>query len=123
MAPAYPMDHLSKRRTFLGQLGFAVSAVAASNGSFAQHGSLAQGVIDAPFTHGPFSDVPDEFKGVFANVRSPLIFNDGRSVRSPEDWQRRREEILANWQRIMGHGHLSCSAHRWKWLKQAIVGK
>ena len=37
---------------------------------------------------------PPEFAGDFGTYRSPLKFDDGASVQTPADWQRRRNEIL-----------------------------
>ncbi|HVR76512.1 MAG TPA: acetylxylan esterase [Planctomycetota bacterium] len=34
--------------------------------------------------------------------RSPLLFADGTPVRSAEEWPRRRQEILASWQALLG---------------------
>lgn len=50
----------------------------------------------------PFFEAPDSFKGNFGAYRSPLAFDDGTSVKTPDDWQRRRTEILATWQGLMG---------------------
>lgn len=36
------------------------------------------------------------------DFRSPLLFANGESVRSPEQWQLRREEILRQWHEMMG---------------------
>ena len=36
------------------------------------------------------------------DYRSPLLFKDGREVRTPADWQQRRAEILADWHGILG---------------------
>ncbi len=46
---------------------------------------------------------PASFRGDFGDYRSPLKFNDGTSVKTPEDWQRRRAEILATWHGLMGN--------------------
>ena len=35
-------------------------------------------------------------------LKSPLVFNDGSAVKTPDDWRRRREEILAYWHKTMG---------------------
>ncbi len=43
-----------------------------------------------------------EFAGQFGAYRSPLKFSDGTLVKSPEDWTRRRQEILAMWHRRLG---------------------
>jgi hypothetical protein len=45
---------------------------------------------------------PQEYEGEFGDYRSPLKFYDGREVKSPEDWQSRRQEILRRWHTIMG---------------------
>lgn len=50
----------------------------------------------------PFTQVPVEFSDQFSPGRSPLAFNDGHPVRTADDWQRRRTEILADWHAIMG---------------------
>jgi hypothetical protein len=45
---------------------------------------------------------PAEYANDFGDYRSPLVFNDGRTVGSPADWQRRRVEILQTWHNLMG---------------------
>ncbi len=45
---------------------------------------------------------PAEFTGDFGQYKSPLIFDDGTSVKTPADWQRRRQEILQTWHEMMG---------------------
>ena len=49
-----------------------------------------------------FFSVPNEFKNDFGGYKSVLEFYDGRPVRTPEDWQARRQEILSFWHGIMG---------------------
>lgn len=49
-----------------------------------------------------FFQVPEEFKGVYGNYRSPLLFYNGDSVKTPEDWKRRRKEIKEQWMKLMG---------------------
>ena len=49
----------------------------------------------------PHFEPPAEYRSGGA-YRSPLIFDDGSQVMTPEDWQRRRQEILATWHRLMG---------------------
>ncbi len=44
----------------------------------------------------------DQYEGEFGEFCSPLVFTDGSEVDSPEDWLRRREEILDSWHDIMG---------------------
>lgn len=50
----------------------------------------------------PFFAPPPEFRGQLGAYRSPLRFNDGALVRTPADWQRRRQEILDYWHSVMG---------------------
>ena len=50
----------------------------------------------------PFFKPPPEFAGDLGDYRSPLVFDDGRPVKTPADWQKRREEILAYWHKVMG---------------------
>jgi dienelactone hydrolase len=45
---------------------------------------------------------PAEYAGKFGPYRSPLMFADGTPVKSPQDWGRRREEILATWHKRLG---------------------
>ncbi len=49
-----------------------------------------------------FFQPPAEFAGQFGPYRSPLRFADGAAVKTPEDWARRRQEILDTWHRRMG---------------------
>jgi dienelactone hydrolase len=49
-----------------------------------------------------FTQPREEFAGKPDPYRSPLKFADGTVVRSPEDWTRRREEILAMWIKRLG---------------------
>jgi dienelactone hydrolase len=50
----------------------------------------------------PFFAPPNQYKGKFDNFRSPLKFDDGSMVQTPEDWRRRRGEILHYWHDVMG---------------------
>lgn len=50
----------------------------------------------------PFTQPPQEFRGNFGHYHSPLRFEDGSEVKSPDDWPRRRAEIAAMWHRRLG---------------------
>ena len=50
----------------------------------------------------PFFSPPEEFRNIYGDYRSPLTFYDGKKVRTCEDWQQRREEILTRWNEMMG---------------------
>lgn len=45
---------------------------------------------------------PEEYKGKLGEYRSPMKFDDGTPVKTPEDWLRRREEIRKHWHAVMG---------------------
>src|SRR5207249_9975867 len=49
-----------------------------------------------------FFEPPQKYRSDFGPFRSPLEFADGTRVRNPAEWQRRREEILSTWHKIMG---------------------
>lgn len=49
-----------------------------------------------------FTQPPAEFAGQLGSYRSPLKFADGSTVKSVEDWSRRRKEILETWHRRLG---------------------
>ena len=50
----------------------------------------------------PYFTPPPQYANQFGDFRSPLLFNDGTPVKTPEDWQRRRREILDYWHGVMG---------------------
>ena len=50
----------------------------------------------------PFFQPPAELAEDLGNYRSPLAFDDGRPVRTPDDWRRRRQEILQFWHKSLG---------------------
>ncbi|HEV7279348.1 MAG TPA: alpha/beta fold hydrolase [Pirellulaceae bacterium] len=50
----------------------------------------------------PYFEPPEKFQEDFGDYRSPLVFADGSAVRTPKDWQRRREELLDEWTALLG---------------------
>lgn len=48
-----------------------------------------------------FTPLP-AFAGDFGGYRSPLLFADGRPVKTAADWKARRAEILAQWHQRLG---------------------
>jgi len=66
----------------------------------------------AAFGASSRDDVPAELRAYFSpppairapssELRSPLIFDDGRPVASPADWAKRRDEIRRYWHERMG---------------------
>lgn len=45
---------------------------------------------------------PDEYKNIYDKYRSPLVFYNGDTVKTKEDWSRRRDEIRNQWHKMMG---------------------
>ena len=45
---------------------------------------------------------PAEYENVYGNFRSPLLYYNGDTVRTVEDWQRRRTEIKDRWMSLLG---------------------
>jgi len=45
---------------------------------------------------------PSDFVGDFGTYRSPLTFNNGSVVRSKDDWNLRRTELLEQWTELLG---------------------
>jgi hypothetical protein len=50
----------------------------------------------------PFFKPPAAFATDTDHLRSPLLFKDGRTVKTAADWARRKTEIRADWEREMG---------------------
>lgn len=50
----------------------------------------------------PYTKPPNEFENDFGDYKSPLDFADGTIAKNPEDWKRRRAEISANWEELLG---------------------
>jgi len=48
------------------------------------------------------AEPPPEFAGDFGPYRSPLTFDDGRPVRTADDWPARRAEIRKKWLDMLG---------------------
>ncbi len=74
-------------------VGVAVTAVAADDPP--DHEALWQ-QLKQYFTP------PAQYVGKFGPYRSPLRFADGTMAKTPQDWARRRQEILALWQHRLG---------------------
>jgi hypothetical protein len=50
----------------------------------------------------PYFRPPAELEKELGKYRSPLVFDDGSHVKTAEDWQKRRAEILKYWHGVMG---------------------
>jgi dienelactone hydrolase len=50
----------------------------------------------------PYFSPPKKWQGKTGAYTSPLKFADGTEVKTPADWQRRRAQILAEWEGLLG---------------------
>ena len=79
------------------------------------------GTAEPPAKLTPYFKTPAEFAGDFGAYRSPLKFDDGTPVHTPEDWRKRRAEILTYWHAQMGEWHTESEVvevedgRRWVW--------
>jgi hypothetical protein len=64
----------------------------------------AQEVSDRrpPAELAEFFRPPEKVRDELGAFRSPLTFADGTPVKTPQDWRRRRTEILETWHKTMG---------------------
>lgn len=89
---------------------FACGVLLGSCVSLALYAQQAEGTVANPAKSraviwkeiAPYFSPPAEFSGKYGDYRSPLIFYDGHRVKTKPDWQERRKEIFARWQRLMG---------------------
>ncbi len=66
---------------------------------------LAAAPADAeapPPALAPFFRPPAKYAGDLGGYRSPLKFADGRAVKTPADWEKRRREVLKTWHDALG---------------------
>ncbi|MBS0201782.1 MAG: peptidoglycan DD-metalloendopeptidase family protein [Planctomycetes bacterium] len=67
-----------------------------------------EGNLTAAVTTGPWERIamyftpPAKFAGDRGTYKSPLQFQDGTIARTPDDWKRRRSEILKQWTGLLG---------------------
>ncbi len=60
------------------------------------------GAAEPPAKLAPYFKPPADLAGDLGTYRSPLKFDDGTPVRTPEDWPKRRAELLKYWHGMMG---------------------
>ncbi len=63
---------------------------------------LQADAADPPAKISAFFQPPAEFANDYGHYRSPLKFDDGSLVRTPDDWKKRRVEIQKYWHAAMG---------------------
>src|SRR5690554_791729 len=88
--------HIAFFTLFLGYLFIFSQASSQSFYQYYSEKSRAWNVI------GTYMSPPDEFKNQYDDYRSPLLFYNGDSVKTEQDWERRRVEIRNKWMRMMG---------------------
>jgi len=88
--------HIAFFTLFLGYLFIFSQASSQSFYQYYSEKSRAWNVI------GTYMSPPDEFKNQYGDYRSPLLFYNGDSVKTEQDWERRRVEIRNKWMRMMG---------------------
>ncbi len=64
--------------------------------------SAAVNAADPPAKLAPYFKPPVKYAADMGSYRSPLLFDDGTPVRTPEDWAKRRAEIKKYWHGLMG---------------------
>jgi dienelactone hydrolase len=50
----------------------------------------------------PFFSPPACWQNEYGDYRSPLLLDDGSEVRTADEWNRRREELLQQWHELLG---------------------
>ena len=50
----------------------------------------------------PFFHPPAEFENQYGEFADPMVFEDGTRVKTPDDWKRRRLELLTRWRKDLG---------------------
>ena len=82
--------------------GAILSLLACPGAGMGQTEPSQETAADAWKTIAPFFSPPEPWAGQTGDYRSPLKFADGTSVRSADQWQQRRQEILQQWHGLMG---------------------
>ena len=63
---------------------------------------ISQSADELPEKIAPYFAPPAEFAKDFGPYKSPLKFADGSEVKTKDDWQKRRKEILKTWHDFLG---------------------
>lgn len=82
--------------------GVALSLLACPGAGMGQTEPAQEPPADAWKTIAPFFAPSERWAGQTGGYRSPLEFSDGTPVRTADQWQRRREEILGQWHSLLG---------------------
>jgi len=77
-------------------------SVATDERQIARKNSESDPLGPPPAALAPFFRPPADVKLSPQRYRSPLLFDDGTPVRTPEEWLRRREQIRRYWLKLLG---------------------
>jgi hypothetical protein len=105
MQPKGVEKHGSDNSLFVAKLKWNRPNRLATGGTFEQgdaDSAQAAGATDAWEKIQPYFSPPERWKHDFGDYASPLKFADGARVRTPNDWRRRRAEIAAEWEELLG---------------------
>ncbi len=80
----------------------AVSATAAGQPVVSRYGDSSVAERAATSRIDSYFSPPKAWQGKFGDYKSPLVFANGVRVKTPGDWARRRAEILAEWETLLG---------------------
>lgn len=69
----------------------------------------------------PYLKCPRDFEGQIGEYRDVLKFDDGRPVKTLQDWTRRREEIRQFWHNTLGPWPLLVEQPEIKYLEKEVV--
>ena len=100
--PLNPSRESSRAKRLLDPRGGAIAIQAHDPGSVFYFKRIRLRKLQKQAKFDEFFSPPTEFAGEFGAYRSPLKFYDGRPVKTADDWQARRREILDRWSKIMG---------------------
>ena len=88
-----------RRRAFCLLIGIVFVVLVSFDTCWAQGDSA---LTDSWNTIAPHFSPPAEWAGEMGEYRSPLLFSDGSPVETAADWNKRRAEILQQWQGLLG---------------------
>lgn len=71
-----------------------------------------------PADLAPYFTPPRELAADLGDYRSPLKFADGSAVKTPADWKKRREELLATWTKLLGERPAISPRPQWTALSE-----
>jgi len=90
------------RRARLLAIGAALVAFTSGADTSRVHAQINLNELEPPAKIKPYFASPPAFAKDYGNYRSPLKFDDGSVVKSRQDWERRRREIVRYWHSAMG---------------------